>query len=130
MLLSRDDILKSEDLETREVDVPEWGGTVLVRGLTGHERNRYEASVTQQRGKHTVTVLDDITAKLVAACIVDADGKRLFTEGDIGALSEKSGAALQRVADVALELSGMTSTSDEDAEENSEAAPSGGSTSA
>ena len=32
-------ILTADDLGRREVAVPEWGGTVLIRGLTGAERD-------------------------------------------------------------------------------------------
>ena len=47
MRLSRDDILKAADNEPEEVDVPEWGGSVLVRGMTGRERDAFEVSLMQ-----------------------------------------------------------------------------------
>ena len=34
-MLTRDAILNAADLKTEAVPVPEWGGDVLVRGLTG-----------------------------------------------------------------------------------------------
>ncbi len=137
MLLDRDSILKAEDLETEEVDVPEWGGAVLVRALSGTERDSYEASCMQERpvldarGKpvkgrtEMVRTLANVRAKLVVRSIVDGDGKRLFTDADASALGEKSAAALDRVFEVAARLSRL---SDEDIEElagNSEAAQSG-----
>ena len=42
-ILTRDEILESEDLATETVSVPEWGGSVIVRALTGTERDAYEA---------------------------------------------------------------------------------------
>ena len=63
MRLSRDDILKAEDLTTEEVDVPEWGGTVLVRGLTGRERDEFEASVMVRYAGEMVQDLANIRAK-------------------------------------------------------------------
>jgi hypothetical protein len=105
--LSRDDILKAEDLVTEEVDVPEWGGTVLVRGLTGRERDVFEASVFTERGGKAVRDLANTRAKLAARAMVDEDGKRLFTDSDVAALGEKSGAALDRVFAVASRLSGL-----------------------
>ena len=38
MSLTRHAILEAPDIETREVPVPEWGGTVYLRALTGAQR--------------------------------------------------------------------------------------------
>jgi len=115
MPLGKDSILQAQDIETREINVPEWGGTVLVRGLTGTERDSFEATVLQDRGKQgMVRKLDNIRAKLVARCLVDAEGARLFTDGEAGLLGRKSAAVLDRLYDVAAEMSGL---SDEDVEE-------------
>jgi hypothetical protein len=97
MTLSRDQILAANDLEVREVDVPEWGGTVKVRPLNGAERDRFEASLRKERrradgkeGTELVANTDNMRAKLVARAVVDDDGKRVFTDADINALGEKS----------------------------------------
>ncbi len=37
--LTRDAILAAATLKTKETDVPEWGGVVLVRELRGRERD-------------------------------------------------------------------------------------------
>lgn len=129
-LLSRDQILGAEDIGTEDVPVPEWGGTVRVRGLSGRERDAYEAAMVQisANGARRVT-MDNIRAGLVARSVVDAEGNRLFSDEDVKALGEKSGAALDRVWDVARRLSGL---SEEDVEELAEGfgdAPSAASTS-
>lgn len=129
MPLSRDQILEAKDLETREVDVPEWGGTVLVRALSGTDRDAYEASLVQIRGKQQVPNLANIRAKLVARAVVDEDGNRLFSDADIKALGQKSAAALSRVFTVAAEMSGLDEKDIEEIEGNSDAAQSGASTS-
>lgn len=129
MPLSRDQILEAKDLETREVDVPEWGGTVLVRALSGTDRDAYEASLVQIRGKQQVPNLANIRAKLVARAVVDEDGSRLFSDADIKALGQKSAAALSRVFTVAAEMSGLDEKDIEEIEGNSDAAQSGASTS-
>ncbi|HYF94419.1 MAG TPA: hypothetical protein VD969_19545 [Symbiobacteriaceae bacterium] len=105
--LTRDAILKATDLPTEPVDVPEWGGTVLVRGLNGAERDAYEASMVKQVGKEAKMNMENMRAKLVAMCIVDGDGKRIFTQADAEALGKKSGNVLQRVFLVAQRLSGL-----------------------
>jgi hypothetical protein len=126
--LSKDDIFKADDLPTRDVDVPEWGGIVRIRALDGTGRGEYDASLQQERPDGTYGVdLRFARAKLASLCIVDEDGGRLFNEFDIGRLGQKSAAALDRVATAAAELSGLTATAVKDAAGNSEAALSGGS---
>lgn len=129
MQLSRDDILKADDLETQELEVPEWGGTVLVRALSGKERDAYEASLVQFRGNERLPQLANMRAKLVVRCIVDDQGQRLFTDQDANALGQKSAHALNRVFEVAAELSGLSEEDIEELAGNSDADPSGASTS-
>jgi hypothetical protein len=113
-LLSRDVILDADDLEYEDLEVKEWGGTVRVRALTGAERDAYEASMRQQRGKDFVANFANIRAKLVVRSVVDSDGERIFADNDAPALGKKSAAALDRVFEVASRLSRL---SDEDVDE-------------
>lgn len=106
-LLTRDAILQAQDLPTEDVEVPEWGGTVRVRALTGAERDAFEQSVVEMRGKSTRMNLKNIRAKLVALTVVDEDGKRVFSDEDAELLGRKSAAALNRVFEVAQRLSGL-----------------------
>lgn len=117
-ILTRDQILDANDLEIQEVNVPEWGGTVLVRGMTGVERDAFEGSLVKGKGKNTTVNMDNIRAKLVASSIVDQDGQRLFTDQDVQALGKKSAAALDRVFAVAQELSGISQSDVEDLAKN------------
>lgn len=119
-LLSRDDILKADDIKTELVEVPEWGGAVMVRGLTGAERDALEEEVTSQRGSSVRVNLRNLRAKLVVRSVVDEQGKHLFTPADVDALGKKSAAALQRVFNVASRLSGLSREDLEELTKNSE----------
>lgn len=112
-LLSRDAVLAANDAATRDVEVPEWGGSVRVKGLTGVERDRYESQLIVGRGAKRDVNLTNARAKLVVMSVVDAEGAQLFDVADVATLAKKSAIALQRVFDVAAELSGL----DEDAME-------------
>lgn len=116
-LLSRDAILKADDLKYEDVEVPEWGGTVRIQALSGAERDKLEASVVEQKGNKVKQNLTNFRAKLVAAAAVDEKGNQLFSEKDIHLLSAKNAGALDRVAAVASRLAGM---SPEDVEELTE----------
>jgi len=109
-ILGRDEILDSEDLAIETVPVPEWGGAVIVRALTGTERDAYESEIFSLRGSGGGVEynLQNIRAKLSARTIVDTDGKRLFTDADIVKLGLKSAAALDRVFSAAQRLSRLT----------------------
>lgn len=117
-LLTKDAILAANDRETVDVEVPEWGGTVRVRALSGAERDAYEVALAGVRPDGSPRInLVNVRARLVALAVVDETGARMFDDADVKALGEKSGVALQRVFEVAQRLSGMT---DEDIEELAE----------
>lgn len=130
MSLKREDILKAQDLPRKSVDVPEWGGSVLVRGLSGVERDAFEASVVSQEGKRQVVNMKNLRARLVALACVDEEGKALFAPEDAEALGKKSASALERVFKMAQKLSGMTEDDMKELSEGFKPAQSGGSTSA
>jgi hypothetical protein len=117
-LLSKQEILLSQDLKTEDVEVAEWGGTVRVRTLTGKERDAFEASLTTGEGKKRKPDLTNIRAKLVAMCIVDEGGAREFEDSEIAALGAKSAAALDRVFSVCQRLNGLSTADVEELEKN------------
>jgi hypothetical protein len=116
-LLGRDQILTAQDLPTVDVDVPEWGGTVRVRMMTGGERDAFEAGTITRHGKKIEQNLVNIRARLVALCVVDEKGQRLFSEADAAALGQKSAAALNRVFNAAQQLNALTEEASAAAEE-------------
>lgn len=121
-LLTKEQILSAQDLPTEIVSVPEWGGEVIVRGLTGIERDALEAEVVEVKGKKVTPKLDNLRAKLVAMSIVDEEGKRFFSDKEAAALGRKSASALERVFKVAQRLSGLTDEDVKELEENLEEA--------
>lgn len=130
MLLSREQIIGADDRKTQDVEVPEWGGTVRVRALSGAERDSYEAGIVQLRADGTKQVnLKNLRGRLVSLSCVDEDGNRIFTDEDATALGDRSASALERVFDVARKLSGLSEDDVEELAEGFGGAPSGGSTS-
>lgn len=131
-MLTKEEIISVVDITTEVVEVPEWGGAVAVREMTGLERDAFEQSMVKigADGKREAD-LSNMRAKLCAACIVDqVTGDRLFTDADLQQLANKSAVALDRVFRKAQEINGMAADSVEDAAKNSMPAPSGSSTSA
>ena len=101
-ILSKDAILAAEDLPRETVSVPEWGGQVLVRTMSGTDRDAFEASLLAKDGR-----MENVRARLVALTLCDAQGDRLFNDSEIAALGRKSARALDRVFSVAQRLNGI-----------------------
>ena len=125
--LSRDGILAAKDMETEDVDVPAWGGRVRVRGMTGSERDAFEAALLNNKGQADKRYLLNFRAKLVVLCVVDEEGNRLFADADVGLLGKKSASAIELVFDVARRLSGMSQADVEEMEANLSETPGDGS---
>ena len=106
--LTREQILAADDLQTEEVNIPEWGGVVLVRALSGAERDALEASMVRKNGKSMSVNMDNFRAKLVSMCVINESGKRIFTQADVKELSKKSASALDKIFGVAQRLSGLS----------------------
>ena len=117
-LLSRDQILAAQDLSRELVEVPEWGGSIWVRALTGGERDDFEASCLSAKGKGAELNYRNMRAKLVVRTAVTEAGERVFADADVEALTQKSASALDRLFAVASRLSALSRTDVEDLTKN------------
>jgi hypothetical protein len=124
-MLTRELIQAAADLKSKVVSVPEWGGDVTVIVMDGRARDAFQTAL--QAGDKSVSYFQ---ATLLVATVVGEDAKPLFTADDIDWLRSKSSTALTRVSRVAEPLNGFGPAAVEEAEKNSEAAPSGSSGSA
>lgn len=110
-MLTRDQILSVKDRPIEEIEVPEWGGSVGIRTISGAERDRWEATFTKDPGANG-------RASLAALCIVGDDGERLFSAEDLAALGAKSGIALDRIFDECLRINKLRKADAEAAAKN------------
>lgn len=118
-VLTKDQILQADDIRKEKVEVPEWGGFVWVKTMTGAARDQLEASIISGKGQRD---LRNLRAKMVALSVVDEDGKLLFSFEDVEELGEKKSAkALDRIFSVAQRLSGFTPQDVEEMTKNSSA---------
>lgn len=112
----RDRILSMVDVQEEEVTVPEWGGLrVICRGMTGRERSEYFKLNADGRE------MWEYTPTLIVMCVLDPDSREpIFEDGDVEALANKSGAALDRLAKVVSRLSGFGQEADEEMKDAAE----------
>lgn len=112
-LLSKDMIIAAKDIKTEVVAVPEWGGSVTVRTMTGADRDDFEASMTASKTGADGVVnqernLSNFRARLCAMAMVNIHGKLLFPNPeDVEKLGQKSSKALDRVMKAAQKLNGI-----------------------
>jgi hypothetical protein len=122
--ITKDQIWDAEDLPTEDIEVPEWGGTITLRTMTGSERDEFESTIQSKGGGGKGRMdLRGLKARLVQLTAVNGDGL-MFARADIPKLQSKSAAVLSRMADVALRLNGFTAQDVEDLAGNSPDDPS------
>lgn len=108
-ILNRDAILQANDLKSEIVSVPEWGGEVYIRCMTGTERDAFESATIDMRGKNDVHInLENARARLLSMTICDENGKRMFSDADLLELGAKNSIVLDRLFGIAQRLSGLT----------------------
>jgi monomeric isocitrate dehydrogenase len=113
-ILSKAAILAANDKKMVEIDVPEWGGIAKIRVMSGTERDRFESEFVGNNKS-----VDMVRAKLVAKCLCDEDGNRLFTEQEIPQLGEKSASVLDKLFTTCMKLNRFTKDDVEDLAGNS-----------
>ena len=116
MALTEEQILAALDryeVETRQLRIPELGGTVYVREMSGQIRNRLEATYATIRNGGDSKQLDKITAQIVAYGTVDEAGKPIMTMNAAQRVVSKMQKVAFRIRDTALELS---ATNEDDVE--------------
>lgn len=112
----RDKVASISDISYEQIDVPEWGLKLWVRGLTGSERDRYEQlALGETRGGQDPSKAQVHRAELVQMATLDHEGDeppdanapRAFRPADIAMLQERSSLPLTRLASAILRLSGF-----------------------
>lgn len=104
----------AQPLPIERVEVPELGGHVFIRGMSGVERDAWEKTLLVGRGKSQKVNTENVRAKLVARTAVDENRERIFSDEDAQALGALRVDVLTRLFQVAQRMSGVT---DEDVEE-------------
>ncbi len=98
--LTLDEILASSDLVEKVVQVPEWGGEVLVRGFSKARQQALRREATDAEGN-----LDSDKVEMLMFCygVVDPE---IQPEAYLQ-LREKNAGVIDRVLKVILEISGL-----------------------
>lgn len=107
-MLTKEQILSITDDAKKELPIPEWNGSVYIRGMTIED------------AEYCQSLDDDADAmqKMVVRFVSDDQGNPLFSEEDIPALKKKSIQAFKRIIKEIREFNSL-----EGVEKNSESTP-------
>jgi hypothetical protein len=110
----KETIQAAEDIHKKSVDMPEWGVTIEVRTMTARERANLFNSCVDKKGN---IIHDKFQAGVIIACCFDPESDaKLFGPADENMIMEKSAGAIERLANAAMNISGLSPESMVEAE--------------
>lgn len=108
-ILTKEAILNTTDLPVVQIEVPEWDGTVCIRGLNAQERDEFEEFLFVGEGTNRKLNLKNIRARLLSMTLCDEKGSLLFKPEDVIALGKKNAKVINKIFVEAQTLSGLGS---------------------
>lgn len=101
-------IFAASDIEQELVEVEQWGVTLLVKSMTAKDRAAMISASVESNGEFR---LEEVLPDLVIKCSFDPEtNERVFVDADRDALMAKSAAPIEKIATVAMRLSGLDET--------------------
>jgi hypothetical protein len=123
MALNKAAILSAGDVTLNKVHVPEWGGDVFIKTISGIDRDRFEEGYSEQKMKN-------FRSRFLVLTLCDDKGDRLFTDTEVDELSKKSSIVLNRLFEKAWSMNAFSNEAVDELGNDSTVVPSDGSTSA
>ena len=102
MALNKAKILAAEDVKLDKVNVPEWGGDVFIKTLSGTERDAFEDAYSQDK-------MRQFRVRFLVLTLCDEKGERLFTDKEVDELGRKSALVIARLFEKAWSLNALRS---------------------
>lgn len=103
-LLNFENIKNADDLPSKVINIPEWGGDIKIRILSLGERLELDEEFENKKEI-------DILVKWIAKCCVDDNNNPVFTtEEQIKVLTQKNGDVIMRIFKEIKHLSNLDVT--------------------
>lgn len=84
------------------------GMDFIVQEMNGSAREKYELFLSTKSGEDgKITDPSGLKSQLVAACLVDEAGERVYGDHEINLINSLPGEIVDRLAAVAMELNGL-----------------------
>lgn len=119
--LTKEEILRANDISPVKVECPEWGGSVWLLPLDGERRDRWDQVGSEKLApKNGDPDWRGLRAELVAMHLCDEAGKlQKFTAAEVLKLGHKSSKVLNRLFMVCQDISGISEDVFEEMAKNS-----------
>ena len=103
MLLTKEAIFAAKDVNSKVIDVPEWGigAQIKIKAMSIKDQLVYEKEVAAKKDE------SDIIFNMLILCCVDEDNKHIFDKKDIELLKEKSSTAILKVFNECLNINSL-----------------------
>lgn len=104
MLLNKQQVLSANDRTAyHDVEVPEWGGTVRVGTMSIADREEIEIQA-QKKGPES---LKNLRLRFLVYSLVDENGDKLFSLGDMQKLETKSAKIIDKLFSISQAINGI-----------------------
>jgi len=105
-------IIEADDIEMRRVPVPEWGGAIYMKSMTGQDRDNYiglvQARMVGSGDDRKISDYSGLSSHLLQKCMAKKDGSPLFSPAQVRDLQKKNSGVLNRLQTIAQEMNGLT----------------------
>ena len=125
-LLTKEQILAADRKRTVDVTVKEWGGTVPLQELSASDRDMWEneSFLMSSDGSGAKFNPKHARARLVVRCIVDGQGRRMFSDDEVASIGSLSASTMQKLVNAARKLNAISDEDIKELEGNSGGGPS------
>jgi hypothetical protein len=107
--LNREKLLKAKvDVPQETVDLPEFKGSVIVRGMTGKEQSSFHKNLRGATKTKVEVDEDTFTAKLVVHCMVDDKGDRMLKDDEWELVYDWPTLVFNRITAAAMRVNGLS----------------------
>ena len=120
-IASREALLKLCERRYSTVEIPERDISIRIQSLSEAEKSQYETCLIAKNGRGIMRErLQDATRRLIALCVVDEEGKRIFLDSDLSAIANLDSYISSRIYDACQEHCGFNKGDIDETVKNSE----------
>lgn len=116
MASSKQELMTFGKRETKHVEID--GKKLIVQGLTDRERAEWEVDSLDDEGNRDPVAMESMRTRLIVKCLVDENGKRIFTDEESDDIGEWPAAVTVKLFKVCSELCGLDDDDIEEAKKN------------
>lgn len=111
--MNKEQIFAALEAEVKELEVKALGCVLRFKVMTGKARDAFQEAIAN--GDKSASHFE---ASVVAASVVDADGKPMFDAADVDTLRDKNASAVSEVAKLAMQVNRIGADAEETAAKN------------